>query len=626
MRAPSKISACACICPAFALDSSLIPAYVHSDIILCADCVYDTQMHTPLLMTLRRFLKPSGKAIIMASPRNGSLSEFLKAAHAYFRCDLCVEYDEAVSNRKVEGVPFRQHKCFPHLVTLDMMDMDGHGKDYSILEDGMSKRFVERQQRKLKEAELAESLQSRYLGKRESRRLILTDDELKSSVDRMINPVSSKKKRLEPPYQLAKASASATGRPGTRIQRLGVEMPIAYHPWRERDPLTVRMIRESVELALGSALHADQTTPSGGDNDQVNAEDWTAHVNDMRRPLSADLQGLRAPLVVSERIQRLSQPRPHTPVALRMMPAPAAATKATFASATAEGHCKQAAQNDSGDAEDKMRVLYEQPIPKTPQWRGAPSQARAVSLPHATQHRGELSAAELALASRLFPEHGGEVQNVSSGLHQASRRKLPVAQSRPLSALNSNPWNGISARPSSPPPTVQPASGEGSSLLQDRLDSLQQELRNTSAPKTGGEQAVYKDGVQLLVPLRGELEATPGLPLAGQAGGALTFYPHLQQPLTRATVQRGGACGGRDRAAFDARSMEAVRAAMRALRGGDPERKTPRSCRRPVLHLEHRAHACRSRSSFVPARHTHGRLRQVGPSGRAGTSLALGPG
>ena len=615
-------------------------AYVHSDIILCADCVYDTQMHTPLLMTLRRFLKPSGKAVIMASPRNGSLSEFLKAAHAYFRCDLCVEYDEAVSNRKVEGVPFRQHKCFPHLVTLDIMDMDRHGKDYSILEDDMSKRFVERQQRKLKESELAESLQSRYLGKRETRRLILTDDELKSSVDRMVNPV--KKKRLEP--SSAKASASATGRPGTRIQRLGVEMPIAYHPWRERDPLTVRLIRQSVELALSSALHADQTTASGEDNDGVDAGDWTVHVNDMRRPLSADLQRLRAPLVVSERIQRLNQPRPQTPAALRMTPAPVAATKASFASATAGGHCKQAAQNDSGDAEDQMRVLYEQMIRKAPQWRGpdegalrandtqgpavVSSQERAVSLPHATQHRGEPTATEIALASRLFPEHGGEIQDISSDLHQASRKKLLVAQSRPLSALNSNPWKGISARPSSPPLRVQPASGEGSSPLQDRLDSLQQELRNTSASTAGRphEQLVYRDGVQLLVSRRDKSETTPGLPLGGQAGGALTFYPHLQQQLTRATVQRGGACRGRDRAAFDARSMEAVRAALTALRGGGPERKTPRSCGRPVLHLDHRAHACRSGSSFVPARHTHGGLLQASPSGRAGSSLALGPG
>jgi predicted nicotinamide N-methyase len=156
------------------------------DTIICADCVYDVELHIPLLLTLRRFLRPDGKVILMAPPRGGSLNIFLQTARAFFGGVNCsVDYDEIVSRK------FRGHKCFPQLVLLKMIDAE-IAENFSIFEDETSKRFVERRQRALREEEEYSDHIRRYMGKSSSRTVVLSQDQLNSSIERMFRNTRSR--------------------------------------------------------------------------------------------------------------------------------------------------------------------------------------------------------------------------------------------------------------------------------------------------------------------------------------------------------------------------------------------------------------------------------------------------
>ena len=85
------------------------------DLIIAADVVYDRLLHAPLLQTIKRWLSPSGVAIVVCSRRCGSLSDFERCAQRDYT--ICVdawpqEYDAAVTAR------FRGQKCFPNVITL----------------------------------------------------------------------------------------------------------------------------------------------------------------------------------------------------------------------------------------------------------------------------------------------------------------------------------------------------------------------------------------------------------------------------------------------------------------------------------------------------------------------------
>ena len=83
------------------------------DVILAADCVYDRQLHTALCQTIKRWIKPSGCAIVIASRRCGSLADFERCARGELRVvPWPASYDEAVTRR------FRGQKCFPNIMTL----------------------------------------------------------------------------------------------------------------------------------------------------------------------------------------------------------------------------------------------------------------------------------------------------------------------------------------------------------------------------------------------------------------------------------------------------------------------------------------------------------------------------
>jgi len=81
------------------------------DCILCADCVYDREFHLPLCTTLKRCLAPSGRVLLVASTRCGSLDDFTRACAAHFVVER-VQPDAAIINR------FRGQKCFPKVLSL----------------------------------------------------------------------------------------------------------------------------------------------------------------------------------------------------------------------------------------------------------------------------------------------------------------------------------------------------------------------------------------------------------------------------------------------------------------------------------------------------------------------------
>ena len=83
------------------------------DVILCADCVYDRELHRPLCLTLRRCLRPNGVVFLVASRRCGSLGDFEQCCRQdfYVRNWGC-GYDDLVSSR------FGHAKCSPSVLCL----------------------------------------------------------------------------------------------------------------------------------------------------------------------------------------------------------------------------------------------------------------------------------------------------------------------------------------------------------------------------------------------------------------------------------------------------------------------------------------------------------------------------
>ena len=83
------------------------------DVVLCADCVYDRSLHLPLRATLRRFLKPGGTALVVASRREGSLRDFEEGAKGEFAVDNWGSGYDAFVMSLLGG-----KKCFPEVLSL----------------------------------------------------------------------------------------------------------------------------------------------------------------------------------------------------------------------------------------------------------------------------------------------------------------------------------------------------------------------------------------------------------------------------------------------------------------------------------------------------------------------------
>ena len=87
------------------------------DVVLAGDTVYLTDSHRAHLATIRRWLKPNGLAMVMASTRNGSLHKFVEQAKQVFAIvKTSTDYDSTVSTTFTQGKI--KMKCFPVLVKL----------------------------------------------------------------------------------------------------------------------------------------------------------------------------------------------------------------------------------------------------------------------------------------------------------------------------------------------------------------------------------------------------------------------------------------------------------------------------------------------------------------------------
>ena len=87
------------------------------DIILAGDTVYQVDSHTAQLATMRRWLKPAGMVLMMASTRNGSLHKFVEQAKQLFPVvKSSTTYDSTITATFTAGKV--KMKCFPWMVRL----------------------------------------------------------------------------------------------------------------------------------------------------------------------------------------------------------------------------------------------------------------------------------------------------------------------------------------------------------------------------------------------------------------------------------------------------------------------------------------------------------------------------
>jgi len=83
------------------------------DVILCADCVYDRALHVALRATLKRYLKPHGVAINVASRRCGSLADFESCVRSDFAVENWGQRYDVLTSSLLAG-----KKCHPEVLSL----------------------------------------------------------------------------------------------------------------------------------------------------------------------------------------------------------------------------------------------------------------------------------------------------------------------------------------------------------------------------------------------------------------------------------------------------------------------------------------------------------------------------
>jgi predicted nicotinamide N-methyase len=178
------------------------------DVILCADCVYDTGLHIHLLHKFRQCLRPDGLVILMAAPREHSLETFLNTAKAYFgSVNRSVDYNDEVRKK------FRGAKCFPHLVLLDDV-APANNEEYSVFDDEVARRYIERlHTARLKEYGERAKIHSRYTIKREPV-TTLKQNEVNSMINRVANPTNRVRKRFMTDCHVDRVRRSSVTSPG----------------------------------------------------------------------------------------------------------------------------------------------------------------------------------------------------------------------------------------------------------------------------------------------------------------------------------------------------------------------------------------------------------------------------
>ncbi len=105
-------------------DNSLSSAHEGAfDWVLCADCLFFTELHTSLVQTIHKLLRPgSGQGLVLAPTRGDTLDQFVSVAAELFTVERTSCYDDVVYKRhgellECEGV-YNPDLHYPIMLTL----------------------------------------------------------------------------------------------------------------------------------------------------------------------------------------------------------------------------------------------------------------------------------------------------------------------------------------------------------------------------------------------------------------------------------------------------------------------------------------------------------------------------
>jgi calmodulin-lysine N-methyltransferase len=79
------------------------------DFILCADCLFFTQVHDDLIATLQYILKPNGSVFIFAPERSGTFDLFCQKACKYFNIEIKNYYHKLIEDKHFHLMQTNKH-------------------------------------------------------------------------------------------------------------------------------------------------------------------------------------------------------------------------------------------------------------------------------------------------------------------------------------------------------------------------------------------------------------------------------------------------------------------------------------------------------------------------------------
>ena len=91
------------------------------DFVICADCLFFTDVHDSLVFTIKTLLKDNGMAILLSPKRSGTLDKFLKKAASFFEFEMSSDYSgqiTALHREALEDCNYDPDIHFPLLIIL----------------------------------------------------------------------------------------------------------------------------------------------------------------------------------------------------------------------------------------------------------------------------------------------------------------------------------------------------------------------------------------------------------------------------------------------------------------------------------------------------------------------------
>ncbi|XP_064407018.1 calmodulin-lysine N-methyltransferase-like [Halichondria panicea] len=94
------------------------------DWVLCADCVFFTELHSSLVSTMLKLCRSgTGKVLLFAPGRSGTLQQFLALASQSFKVDIMNCYDDLVHSKHKELIDshdesYKSDLHYPNMLTL----------------------------------------------------------------------------------------------------------------------------------------------------------------------------------------------------------------------------------------------------------------------------------------------------------------------------------------------------------------------------------------------------------------------------------------------------------------------------------------------------------------------------